>query len=702
MIPTVELLARRPLVLKCGRFPSAQACRCISEIATTCFISLCVRKIGISLGFCVPVHERIPRHPHEPHYLNVKLVNEIQAARDVRIVRRFKQSGLWCLDRKLPLIFSPLLSWSRYKPAIFYCVSTMPAILLPTPIHSTIASRPKSSIQVTKDVVRLRRQNRLRPVLQLCHDVVEYIFLLGASLEHNSRSVRRTIISYSQTCHDWRTVALATKPLWTQLIDFERRSLEWNDEMLRRSHPLPFHLTFQFSAARQRDPRRLSAQQDYIDRFQSYSIVCPEAYWNDLLQGLESPAPNIETLRIARSRTLTPTNPIPTPLPASLFAGYAPKLRRLEMAECMVDFRAPVLRALTSLHVADLHLENAPSPEQWLYYLTLMPSLTELFLEGAMISSGPTRREGLSTDPDIDDRLPMISILQLDAATDDIGMMLAHLPMPPRPKWSLLCADARPGRALDEVMQVFERGVGVRGRGAYLNDNMNLDLEPDDEDDDGCTLTLAARDKDVYIHSQPAPDFRSHTYGSHHAAPNPFSIYVNLHLADADRHHWDTLFPSAMAALGGTISRVTALEMNMPYVPADALLPVLRRAERVERLVRLSGAMTKALLPLLQAPSSPSHSPSSHTEDHSAPLPLPLPSLKTLTFTDERAMWGQSYLALVAFLRWRKAQGVSIRDVYFGSCCVVLEEKKGEMAKLGVRVEGGGTGEGAPVRWWNM
>ena len=515
----------------------------------------------------------------------------------------------------------------------------MPSLVLPKPTQSGHA---------IKDAAQFRMRNRLLPVLQLCPDVIEYILILAAELERSTRSLRRSTISYSQTCHDWRVISLSVKRLWSRLVDFENWPLEWNEEMLRRSNPLPIRMSFHSHYAR--DLTALRAQLDHLDRVQTYSIGCSESNWSELVEGLKRPAPQMRSLYIICYRTHYTSNSAPILLPASLFAGYAPRLSHLELRECLPDFHAPVLASLTSLRIIDIELRSAPTILQWLEYLTRMPNLTVLLLEGAIRSS----RDHASLPAANSHRFPLIADLHLDAPLQEVSALLQNLPMRSGACWSVRCVNSQMGPDLDAVMRKFATGISTL-------------YKPDDP----CPLLLAAHESDIYL--------RSEIYTTERLCPVGF--FLNFHLPRSG--FWDALFPAIASQLADVMPRVSSLELHLPYVH-PAILPCLHRGSQVDTLVKFSGTMTHYLLPELQ-----SSLPSTGA--------ITLPALRTIIFTDDNSMWGANYRALVQFLRWRATMGAPIEKIHFVDC-LALEGTQQELEGMGIDV----VSDVGAARWQNL
>ncbi|KDR77918.1 hypothetical protein GALMADRAFT_64760 [Galerina marginata CBS 339.88] len=506
-----------------------------------------------------------------------------------------------------------------------------------------------SSSHVGADALNHRIQNQFSPALQLCSDILEYLFLLAANLEPDTSSLFRAVVSYSQTCHDWRVVALSSKSLWVQLIDFKGRSCQWNEEMLRRSYPLPIQLSYHSNTYR--DAKVLLVQLSHLDRIQTYSVGCAAADWDTVISLLNQPAESLEELYLTCYHS-TGRNDLESPIsPLFLSSDYAFNLRQLGVKACSVDFRSPALRSLTCLRVMDLAPHNSPTAAEWLNHLHQMPSLVELLLLNAILPSKYQPADFAAFN--CQGRMPHIVDLELKAPLSDISSLLHHLPMPRQCHWSLECLQSAPGSELDKVLQVFSNGL----RGACSS---NVP----------CPLLIAAHGFDIFL--------RSENYSSD--LSSELSLFTTFR-APEDRD-WNSLFPEVAAGLAQAMPQITSLELNIPIV-LPSLLALLRRASRLNTLVNMPPKMWKTLLP--------------HLQTLLASGEITFPFLDCIVFTDDRSMWGESFQNFLSFLRWRLQMGSPIRMVYFLRC-MILEDVVKELMALGVNVDGDSEG----VRWQNF
>ena len=477
-----------------------------------------------------------------------------------------------------------------------------------------------------------RETNRRLPILRIYPDLLEYIFLLATNFEFENPILhrKRAILSYSQTCHDWRVVATSIKSLWAGLVDFEINSEAWNKELLRRSHPFP--IVVGSTAYTLRDPRVISAELVHLERIRIYHVGFDISIWDILVNRLQQPAPLIEYLDISQINYRA-TDPFI--FPSNLFAGDAPRLKRLDMMQCLVDFKAPVLRSLTALSVDFFNPSNAPTPLEWLENLSHLPSLTSLRLLNSMRSQGHSTRGTKQVE------LPLLSRLDLDASLHDTRIFIDGLKFPVSCGLIITCSECYPGPDLDIVLTAYLHGL------QYTHH-----LRPEN-----CLFVINARRSNLFVWN-----------GSHTSDLEPPTLFLNLKF---EFETWETLLGPVLHVLGEAFSNFTSLELQLPATH-PGLLPCLSRATKLTRIINVSAMMTKKLLSQIQI------MPSSGR--------IPLPALHTIMFTDDESMWGAAYQAFVSFLTWRRIIGYPITRVLFRQC-LVLNDTVEELGLLGVQVD---------------
>ena len=483
-----------------------------------------------------------------------------------------------------------------------------------------------------------RENNRLLPILRIYPDLLEYIFLLGASFEFDDPILhrQRAILSYSQTCHDWRIVAISIRSLWAGLVDFEVNSEAWNKELLRRSYPFPFVVGS--TAYNFRHPHVISAELMHLERIRIYRVGFDISTWDILVDRLQQPAPRIEYLSINNTNQRATDSLI---FPSDLFAGDAPRLKRLDITQCLIDFQAPVLRSLTALSVEFYNASNAPTPLEWLENLTHLPSLTSLRLLNSMRSQGHSMRGTKQVE------LSFLSTLNLDASLHDIRIFIDGLKFPDSCGLIIICYECHPGPDLDIVLTAYLHGL-----------NYAYHLRPE-----SCPFFINAHRSNLFVWNR-----LSILQGSHTADLETPTLFLNL---NPGSETWETLLGPVLHILGEAFSNFTSLELQLPATH-PGLLPCLFRATKLTRFNNVSPTMTKNLLSQIQIMQSSGR--------------IPLPELHTIVFTDDESMWGAPYQVFVSFLTWRRIIGYPITRVLFRKC-LVLNDRVLELESLGVQVD---------------
>ena len=273
-------------------------------------------------------------------------------------------------------------------------------------------------------------------------EILEVIFLINTSklgnqnYPHNPHS---TTLATAQVCQRWRAVALNYSVLWSRIIDYERHSLLWIETLLTRSGSslIDFDGDSVLKPVELQSSRGMAVLQSIFQRvasLQTVSLHIRRAPWESIcLSFLGHSAPNLEFLNLITSC------PFPDCLyPLPLFANEAPRLRRLHLQRCLIDFSSSVLSNLTELSVsyvlaphlimsssAHTHpLKVAPSVAGWLRVLKNIPTLRFLTLTSAI--SHFTEPEPL---PVVD--LPHLSLLTIGTRFYPGISLIDHLNIPP-------------------------------------------------------------------------------------------------------------------------------------------------------------------------------------------------------------------------------------------------------------------------------
>ena len=280
------------------------------------------------------------------------------------------------------------------------------------------------------------------PIHNLPDEILEVIFLINTSKsikqgnENHPYDPHSTTLATALVCQRWRAVALNYPVIWSRIINYERHSPSWIETLLARSGSALIDVggDSTFEAVKLQHPRGKPVLQSIFQRISSLKTVSlhiRRAPWESICRSfLGQPAPNLEFLNLITSC------PFPDCLyPNPLFADEAPRLRRLHLERCLIDFSSCVLSNLTELSVANVapiavlstpshRLKLPPSVAGWLQVLKNIPALRFLTLSGAI--SHFTDNEPL---PFAD--LPQLVLLTISTRFHSGVSLINHLNIPP-------------------------------------------------------------------------------------------------------------------------------------------------------------------------------------------------------------------------------------------------------------------------------
>ncbi|CAA7265198.1 unnamed protein product [Cyclocybe aegerita] len=287
------------------------------------------------------------------------------------------------------------------------------------------------------------------PIALLPDELLGAIFLLNSlkvqEVDDNTDAPlhdrHATLLATSAVCKRWREVAFSYPVLWGNVIDFEKHSDKWIEELLRRSKSSLIDVGEQsaFKAIHLRNPKSRPILQSLArdrSKLRTLSLNIRISPFDYICQNfLQHPAPNLEYFNLITS------SPFPEFLhPDPLFMDQAPRLREFHLQRCLVDFRSVALHHLTSLSVMDIispgilsfrrpnhPLKVAPTVRGWLEILKDIPSLQYLTLHNA-ITRTDFDRDTLSSLKGID--LPNLIFLTIGAELQDGAVFLNHVSIP--------------------------------------------------------------------------------------------------------------------------------------------------------------------------------------------------------------------------------------------------------------------------------
>ncbi|KAF8270759.1 hypothetical protein EI94DRAFT_1721860 [Lactarius quietus] len=286
-----------------------------------------------------------------------------------------------------------------------------------------------NSLEETVRALKLRR-NALSPISSLPHDVFTTIFLIlcipasGTSSLDGKSNYHLTRVRVTHVCHQWREMALNQPLLWSH-VDFTSLSLAGVAETLVRAKSVPLYLEANVFGHRWDDVRISAFREELQARVYHIRHLRTSAepdHLNSTLEGLVSPAPTLEYLSLSsHGRHQSPRRLF---IPHTLFGGSAPRLSRLELCNCIISWKSPLLRGLKYLEILTPPADR-PNLAVWLDALDAMPHLKTLTLHSASPIALP-----LPFDADRTVTLPFLTRLDVSASPGDCALALAHLDLP--------------------------------------------------------------------------------------------------------------------------------------------------------------------------------------------------------------------------------------------------------------------------------
>ncbi|KZT26651.1 hypothetical protein NEOLEDRAFT_198264 [Neolentinus lepideus HHB14362 ss-1] len=310
--------------------------------------------------------------------------------------------------------------------------------------------------QRINELSQLRTQrNNHAPIFKLPPEVLTYIFHICSYLEPFSIPSPYSMAStpwfkVTHVCKHWREVALNCASLW-HYIEFV--SPKWTAEMLKRSKNAAIVVKADLTY---RTPNFASIVQqalEHVHRIKELDLVAPQQTLCRLAGTLTRPAPHLESLRLSSQRLSAYLDTIYR-VPDSLFKSTAPRLRRLELVNCEIDWNSSFLTNLTHLHLdkASANDPGRPMMSQFLKVLSNTPHLQSLRLK----HSTPLDPENAAGDIDRVDLMSLSKVVINDRPENTAGL-LNRLNMPHDVKLKLDCK-ATPGTedGFEQVLAVVK------------------------------------------------------------------------------------------------------------------------------------------------------------------------------------------------------------------------------------------------------
>ena len=268
------------------------------------------------------------------------------------------------------------------------------------------------------------RRNTLSPISSLPLEVFTAIFsfacLPGIPSPGKKPGYHPARPYVSHICHQWREIAFNQPLLWNH-VDFTTLSWAGATEILVRSKSVPLYLKSRGSYHRWRDNQycRLGKElQAHILRICHLTLSATPTLLECTLEELVSPAPTLECLSLSSRGEYQKLD-----VPNTLFNGHTPKLSCLELRNCNINWKSPLLKGLEYLEI--INPSMTPSLVVWLDVLNEMSQLKKLTLHPASPNSPP-----LPFNVERAVMLPSLTHLDFSASVGDCALTLAHLDLP--------------------------------------------------------------------------------------------------------------------------------------------------------------------------------------------------------------------------------------------------------------------------------
>ena len=276
------------------------------------------------------------------------------------------------------------------------------------------------------------RRNALSPVSSLPPEVFAAIFsfvcLPVTSSPGGKQDHHLALLHVSHVCHQWREIAVNQPLLWSH-VDFTSLSVAGIAEMLVRARSVPLSLEASVLGHRWDDVRFSTFRKELqarVPHIRQLRIGAEPIGLQNILKGLVLPAPALEYLSLSslgehRKRRMGGRICIPD----TLFDGSTPRLSCIELCNCNISWKSPLLKGLKCLEILAPSESARPKLVVWLGALDEMSELKTLILHWASPIAPPS-----PFDVEHTVTLPSLTRLDILASPGDCALALAHLDLP--------------------------------------------------------------------------------------------------------------------------------------------------------------------------------------------------------------------------------------------------------------------------------
>ncbi|KAF8066613.1 hypothetical protein FPV67DRAFT_1781145 [Lyophyllum atratum] len=278
-----------------------------------------------------------------------------------------------------------------------------------------------------------RRHNELSVIFRLPPEILATVF--RCTIEPSELEYRLRWFRVSHVCSHWRRVALECPSLWS---DIPFSCPRWAEEMLARSKMAPLTIKAMFgeyrtlrssAAVREATFKTALSQLSRIRHLSLNQSNGDIRAFRELARSLDSSALLLETFDI-HFTSISDENR----LPQGLFSGDSPRLVRLGIAGCGLNWGAPIFANLVSLKVTNIPNASRPPVDQVISALSHMSRLEKLELDSDFASAS-----GELISPAKTANLPRLVHLSVTSLLVSCVSLMEHITYPSGARVTVTC-----------------------------------------------------------------------------------------------------------------------------------------------------------------------------------------------------------------------------------------------------------------------
>jgi hypothetical protein len=279
------------------------------------------------------------------------------------------------------------------------------------------------------------RRNALAPVSSLPTEVIDAIFLIArvtvsaSSATPGKQPDPLAWLRVTHVCHRWREIAI-NQPLFWNHVNFATLSSAGTAEIVARAKTAPLYLEAKLLGSNWDDARYGEFQEELqVCVSRTCHLLISANFWHlrKTLDSLVSPAHALERLSLYSERQILQPwlQPLQPDVPETLFGGAMPRLSCLELRNCNISWKSPLLKGLRIFEMRSPSMTVLPRLSVWLDALDEMPQLKMLTLHEASPLAG-----SFPFDVERTVKLPSLTHFDIADRPRDCASALAHLELP--------------------------------------------------------------------------------------------------------------------------------------------------------------------------------------------------------------------------------------------------------------------------------